>query len=82
MFEYNRDQLNEYNKDTLNGPRYIKKHGLIQEQQSQENTAPIIAQRFEKYNLKWKINKEELNKIYEEQKELYNIFHHENSNLS
>lgn len=43
---------------------------------------PVIRDKIEKYNIKWKLSNEELNKIYEEQKELFDIFHEENSRLS
>lgn len=51
-------------------------------QQPVENMYPIIKERLENYNLKWKLNKKEINKIYKEQKELWNIYHKENSTTS
>ena len=55
---------------------------LIWVQQTAENVYPYIKERLDNYNLNWKLSENELNKMYEEQKELYNIFHYENSYLS
>jgi hypothetical protein len=53
------------------------RHGLIWKQQPQENMYPIIRDRLVKNNIKWKLNNTDLNKLYEEQKELFHIFHHD-----
>jgi len=58
----------------------MKEHlrlGLKWIQQPAENMYPIIEERLNNYNMKWNLSNEELNKIYEEQKELFNIFHEE-----
>ena len=51
--------------------------GLQWIQQPAENMYPIIKERLDRFNLKWKLSNKELSKIYEEQKELFNIFHEE-----
>src|SRR6266853_1242517 len=55
---------------------------LIWNQQPAKNMYPYIKERLDNYNVNWKLSENELNKMYEEQKELYNIYHYENSYLS
>lgn len=61
-----------------NNVHIFKMYELEWKQQSAGNMYPIIKERLEEK----KLNEEELNYLYKEQKELYDIFHYENSYLS